>query len=205
MLELHATDFVLTGGPPGTVPPTPDQNVFLVVLAGWRREINPLWSTELRGGLTTLIRSSASTVYVPTGSAQVGYKRLTWNATLTASQEPLPNLFSGQATINDSVLVHLTLPLGRTEQWVLTGAGGYVYARVADVDGTLRHTYDQRTVLSLLSYRFLNAPLFLSLSYSFVDQRGGASDLQRHVVMLNLTGLFMWGPGTPPVFGGGGL
>jgi hypothetical protein len=205
LLELQATDFVLTGGPPGTVPPTPDQSLFLMGLAGWRREINPVWSTELRGGLTTLIRSTASTVYIPSGSAQIAYRRLTWNATLTASQEPLPNLFSGQPTINDSVIAHVMLPIGRTEQVVLTGAGAYVYARVADDAGNLHHVYDQWTLLSLLSYRFLNAPLFVSLSYSLVDQTGGMTDLRRQIVMLNLTGVFMWGPGTPPLFGGGGL
>jgi hypothetical protein len=204
LVELSATDFVLTGGPPGTIPPTPDQNLFLVALGGWRREVNPLWRTELRAGLTTMIRSSDSTLYVPTGSAEVGYRRLTWYATLMVAQQPMSNLFSGMATVNDSVTANLTLPIGRSEQWVATGAGGYIYARTAQMGGGLEHAYDQWTVLALLSYRFLRAPLFVSVSYSLVDQTG-SYDLFRQVVMLNVTGSFLWGKGTPPLFGGGGL
>ena len=205
LVELQATDFVLTGGPPGQIPPTPDQNVFLVAVGGWRRELNPVWTGELRAGLATMIRSAGSTLYVPDASAQIGYRRLTWYATLTAAQSPMPNLFSGLATVNDSVTANLTLPIGRTEQLVFTGAGGYVYARVADLTGgDLRHAYDQWTVLGLLSYRFLRAPLFVSASYSLVDQTG-MTNLLRQVVMLSVTGDFSWGPGTPPLFGGGGL
>ena len=205
LVELQATDFVLTGGPPGQVPPTPDQNVFLVVAGGWRRELNPVWTGELRAGLATMIRSAGSTLYVPDAMAQIGYRRLTWYATLTAGQHPMPNLFSGQATVNDSVTANLTLPIGRAEQLVFTGAGGYVYARTADLaGGDLRHAYDQWTLLGLLSYRFLHAPLFVSISYSLVEQTG-TTDLLRQVVMLSLTGDFMWGKGTPPLFGGGGL
>jgi hypothetical protein len=204
LVELSATDFVLTGGPPGTIPPTPDQNLFLEAVAGWRRELNPLWRTELRGGLTTMIRSSDSTLYVPTGSAEVAYRRLTWYATLMVAQQPMSNLFSGVATVNDSVTANLTLPIGRSEQWVATGAGGYIYARTAQTGGGLEHAYDQWTAVALLSYRFLRAPLFVSVSYSLVDQTG-SYDLFRQVVMVNVTGSFLWGKGTPPLFGGGGL
>jgi len=77
-------------------------------------------------------------------------------------------------------------------------------SRCSKMAAPLRHAYDQWTVLGLLSYRFLRAPLFVSASYSLVDQTG-MTNLLRQVVMLSVTGDFSWGPGTPPLFGGGGL
>jgi hypothetical protein len=206
-LELSVTDFLLTGGAPGRVPATPFHIIMTVAEAGWGHEWNPILSSNLQAGLCTMTPSVGGTTYVPAGRAAVSYRRLTWFATLSVEQQPLPNLFTGQASINDTLLANVTLPLEPREQWVVAGTAALAYARMPDLQGDLHHVYDLYTVTGLVSYRFVRAPLYLSLLYSLVDQRaaGTGLDLFRQTITLNLTGSFLWGPGTPPLFGGGGL
>jgi hypothetical protein len=206
-LELSVTDFLLTGGAPGRVPATPFHFIMLVAEAGWGHEWSPILTSNLQGGLATMTPSVGGTTYVPAGRAAVSYRRLAWFATVSVEQQPVPNLLTGQATINDTLLANVTLPLEPREQLVLAGTAALAYARVPDLQGELHHAYDLWSLTGVLSYRFIRAPLYLSLLYALVDQRGAGTglDLFRQTITLNLTGSFLWGPGTPPEFGGGGL
>lgn len=185
-------------------------HVFLGQLAaGWRRDLNAVWSAAVQAGPTIVFKWGGPGVIAPGGSIAVNYQQSPWFATVTASQAPAPNLFLGEATINDQLLGRLALPLNRRETFFVTATGGYIYARVANGDLQVTRAYDQLTGGLACAWRPLQLPLFASLSYTVVDQRGSSGagreipDLARQTVMLNAGGLFAWGPGTPPLFGGG--
>jgi hypothetical protein len=174
------------------------------VAATARREFSLEWAGSARLGLALITPANAAVLIVPVGSAEIGYHNLFWYATLSVSQSPTTNLYLGSITMNDSASARLTLPLTKSERTVIGGYGGLTYGRVAG-DG---RAYDSRSAGGALAVRGDVWPLWLSLDYSISDQHGNADtggafpNLRRQVVMLNVGGTFMFGPGTPALFPG---
>ena len=141
----------------------------------------------------------------------LGYRHLTWFATLEASQLPVVNLLTALATINDEAFLRLTLPLSERAAAAVSGFVGFIYARAADLDGNLARAYDQQSAGARVSALIGHLPLSASIDYTFVHQDGGTAvgvtvpDLVRHTVMLSITGALWFGPNTPPLLEGGRL
>jgi hypothetical protein len=208
-LELNVGDSIRESSAGQASNPNVDGHTFLGrLLAGWRRELSPVWTTSLQVGPSVLFRLDGSGVLAPAFVGSLDYKRLPWYASLTALQSPAPNLFLGQATISDQVIARLALPLTRSERLFVGGYGGYVYARIASAQQDTVRVYDQIFGGLSLTGRIPKMPLVVALSYLVLSQRGSATpgtavpDLARQVVFLTLRGEFAWGPGTPPMFGG---
>jgi hypothetical protein len=178
------------------------------LMAGWRRELSPVWATSLQAGPAVIVRLDGTGVMAPAFVGSLDYKRLPWYASLTALQSPAPNLFLGTATISDQVIARLALPLTQSERLFVGGYGGYIYARIADDQQALVRVYDQIFGGLALTGRIPKLPLVVALNYLVLSQRGNATtstpvpDLARQVVFVTLRGEFAWGPGTPPMFGG---
>ena len=179
------------------------------VLAGWQRELSPSWSSSIAAGPTALAKPEGPVIIAPAGYATLNFARRPWFATLTVAQQAAPNLFLGEATLNDQVLARLALPLTRTDLVFVTGFASYIYARLANDQGTLGRAFDQRTAGVGVSGRVQSLPFVATLQYTIIDQNGSAlggrvfPDLFRQTLLLNVSGVFMWGKGTPPLFGGG--
>jgi hypothetical protein len=211
-LDASGTDLLAEAGvdPLGMMVPAGTTR-FATGMAGWRRELSLNWGAQLQGGAAWLQQPSGQAVWLPAVIAAVGYRHLPWFATLTLQHAPTANLFLGVATINDQALLNLTLPLDRGELVVLSGFTSYARARVAlAATGTAApYDYDQAAVGSTLSVRFRTLPLFGSLTYSLIDQRGTtatsgeALDIIRHTLMLNVTAIFQWGPAAATQVAGG--
>jgi len=179
---------------------------------GWHHDYSPLWSSELRAGMGWMQPPSGKVTPLPAGSASLDYRRFPWNAGLTLSHAPVANMFVGTATVNDQAILRLTYPLDRGELVVVSGSASYTRARAADSSDPLAslYNYNQISAGGALSVRFRELPLYGSASYTLMDQIGTAPmggnstlSLVRHVVLINLTAAFSWGPGTPPLMGGG--
>jgi hypothetical protein len=184
-------------------------NVFLAsLLAGWRRELSMRWSTELQGGALAIFTLDGHSLIAPSGRAALEFRRMPWFTTLVVSQTPASNLFLGQVTVSDQALVRLALPLDIHELMVLSGVGGYTYARVADAEGRLVRGYDQWSAGASFAARLARLPLTGALEYSLAYQGGNTGSggtipsLVRQTVMLTVSGTFLFGPGTPPLFSG---
>ena len=178
------------------------------VLAGWQRELSPSWSSNIAVGPLVMFTPEGNGIIAPAGVASLIFARPPWFATLAVSQQASPNLYLGQATLNDAALARVALPLTRSDLLFVTGFAGLIYARIADNQGTLGRAFDQRTAGVALNGRLQSLPLAAELLYTIVDQNGGmiagnmVPDFFRQTLMLNVTGVFMWGKGTPPIFGG---
>jgi hypothetical protein len=208
-LELNVGDSFRESNSGQSSNPNVDGHTFLArLLAGWRRELSPVWTTSLQVGPSVIFRLDGSGVLAPAFVGSIDYKRLPWYASLTALQSPAPNLFLGQATISDQVIARLALPLTRSERLFVGGYAGYVYARIASAQQDTVRVYDQIFGGLSLTARIPKLPLVVALSYLALSQRGSMTpgtavpDLARQVVFLTLRGEFAWGPGTPPMFGG---
>lgn len=185
------------------------RTLFGQALLGWRREFSTLWAAEIQGGVGVMRPPSGRVLTLPTAIVSVNYRHLPWYATLTALHGAVPNLFLGVATINDQATLSLTLPLEPGERYVVSGFASYGRARAADTTDPVAgaYSYNLLTVGSTLSVRFRDLPIYGSATYTLISQQGtsatgGALDVVRHTVMLNVTAAFTWGPGTPPPGGG---
>jgi hypothetical protein len=180
-------------------------SLIATLMAGWHREISVTLTGELQAGVMGIFLDNASPVIGPSGNATLGYRRLTWFATVNVSRIPAANLFLGQATVNNQATVRLTLPLTRDEMAVVSGVAGYVYAN--PVNDQFTRAFDQRIASVMLGSRLGRLPLYGSLEYSVLSQHNNpdvptpAPNLFRQLVMLNLGALFTFGPGTPPILG----
>ena len=216
-VSLDATGTDLMAGP-GTDPlgnPVPGGHTLLgQATAGWHHDYSLVWSSELRAGMAWMMPPSGKVTPLPTAIANLDYRRFPWFAGVTAQHAPVANLFLGVATVNDQVLLRLSVPLDRGELVVLAGTASYSRARAADPNDPLAaiYNYDQLAAGGVLSVRFKERPLFGSVAYSLMDQHGTAPmgagqtlNVVRHTVLINLTAAFMFGPGTPPLMGGGAL
>ena len=191
--------------------PLANCQIFLASLqGGWRRELTPTWTVEAMGGPISVFKIGGPGVIAPGGGATVSYRRLFWFATVAVTQTASPDLFLGGATISDQIFFRLALPLGKSELYYVAGYGGYVYARTANDRLTLTRAYDQLMGGLSLSAHLRKLPIFASLTYLLVDQRGSGSpndpqgeipDLARQTVMVNVAGTFAFGRGTPPIYG----
>ena len=175
------------------------------LLAGWRRDLSLTWWSQLQAGALLIVPDEGSAVVGPAGGGAVGYRRLTWHASLTVLRTPAPNLFLGQATITNQAVLQLTLPLLQNELLVITGSAGYTYAHPGS--NQMERAYDQRMAAGALTARFGKLPVYGSLQYSYIDQDGNPASvlmfpsLTRHVLMLNVGATLTFGPGAPPLIG----
>lgn len=215
-MGLNRFSLELSGGDsfretPAGVPSNPNVDGHTLIgrlMAGWRRELSPVWATSLQAGPAVIVRLDGSGVMAPAFVGSLDYRRLPWYASLIALQSPAPNLFLGTATISDQVIARLALPLTQSERLFVGGYGGYVYARIADDQQALVRVYDQIFGGLTLTGRIPKVPLVVALNYLVLSQRGNATtttpvpDLARQEVFVTLRGEFAWGPGTPPMFGG---
>jgi hypothetical protein len=200
------------------VPPVPaattdlgqGHNFLGQLLVGWRRELSVSWSSDLEAGPLVIFKPNGDGVVAPAGLASLTYKGIPWFATLVASQSPAPNLYVGEATITDEILLRLALPLNRRETFLLAGYGAYVYARiVTSATGDLTRGFDQVTGGATLLARSQRHPFWAALSATIIDQRGNTlpdrtiPDLLIRTVLVSVGATFAFGPGTPAVFSGG--
>ena len=63
-------------------------------------------------------------IIAPAGVASLIFARHPWFATLAVSQQASPNLYLGQATLNDAALARVALPLTRSDLLFVTGFAG---------------------------------------------------------------------------------
>jgi hypothetical protein len=202
--EVVAPDGTVT-----TVARDSGQVIFAELLAGWQHELGVTWTSKLSAGPLAIIQSGLDTAYNYGVVAELDYHVKPWFASLTASQAPVPNLYIGAVTLNDEIVARAALPLTASELTLVSGYAGYLYSRIADADGTFHHAFDTRTAGAALTRKFRNRPFALSLLYTITDQKGvsigglPALDLERQTLMLTLTGIFAWGPGTLPLLQGG--
>jgi len=175
------------------------------LMAGWRREISVMWSSELQAGVMGIFRENVSPTIGPAALGSLGYRRIFWYANLTVSRLPTANLFLGTPTINNQAVLRLTLPLTRDETAVISGMAGYTFANPSNDQFT--RAYDQRVAQLTVGTRFGRLPLYGTLDYSLLSQHGNPTaathvpDLFRQVLMLNIRASFTFGPGTPPILG----
>lgn len=212
-LDVHITDFLL--GPVPATATTPElfagSMLLGQALVGWRRELSIAWSAELQAGAAYMSNGPNPDLYAPAGIVTLGYRWLTWYATLQASQLPVANLFQAFASVNDQASVRLVLPLDKRELMMVAATGAVIYARASDANGDLFRAYDQQTAGARVSARHERLPFAAAFEYQFIHQNGGpgvgvpVGDLIRHVFMLHITAAFSWGPGTPPLLEGGRL
>ena len=224
-VDARLSDFYATATPFNAGTFAQGHNLVAQVLFGWRRILSPFWTSELQAGPLLVFRPSGGSILSFAGLASLSYQGTAqgtpWFATLNLSRSPAPNLFLGQATITDQVLLRLALPLDRRQTIFVTGFAAYLYARQVgtDVEGTntLDRLFDQITSGAALIARMSQHPFFASLAYTFVIQRGSTytvqrammppdvvrlDDLRRRTLLLSVGGAFAWGPGTPRFFGG---
>jgi hypothetical protein len=178
------------------------------LLAGWRRELTARWTGQLAAGPTAIYNLSGTAVIAPSATVTGLYERKPWFMSVVITQAPYPNLYLGQATLNDQATVFLALPLTKNETLFVSGNAAYIYARVAGQSGNLGKAFDQVQAGASLHARTPKVPLIATLEYVFVDQHGASTSavpgFTRQTLMLNITGTFSFGAGSPPLFGGGG-
>jgi hypothetical protein len=210
MMELSASDMYTDyDSTVGIDPSRRGHTVFGRLLAGWKHDLSPSWSTTLQAGPSVIARFDGNGVVAPAAIATLAYASVPWFAGLTAQQTPMANAYLGEATITDQLIARLGLPLGRSERVFVGGYGGYVYARVANGEAQVDRLYDAFVGALTLTARFRSLPLAAAATYSVMSQRGSAlpgrgevADFGRQYVLLTIRGDFSWGPGTPPLFGG---
>ena len=188
------------------VDPLSTGHVFLAqLLAGWGHEISPNWSSQVQAGPAIIFKVDGPAVLSPAGMVSLGYSRVPWFMSFTASQAPAPNLLISQATVTDQVIARVAMPLGRSENIYVGGFGSYIYARQATEGGSLTRAYDQFQGGGSLFYRSQRSPIGGALTYTALTQRGNGVQTQSlayQSLLLSISGAFAWGPGTPPLFGG---
>jgi hypothetical protein len=177
--------------------------LYSTLLAGWRRELTPLWTLSLSLGAVVLADLSFDNrLLSPAGTVELGYHKYTWFATFLVQQTAAANLFIGNATLNDIAIARLSLPIDRRERFVASGFAGYTYARNPE---RATRSYDLLTTGATLTGHLPKTPLWASIDYSFLTQRGSAGGLValpnriRQVVVLSVGGTFSVGTESPPL------
>jgi len=207
--EADVADSSTTYEANGAMPRPAGQYLIARLLAGWRHDLSPVWSTSLQAGpaISYQLRPQGTAVLSPAAIASLNYNSVPWFASLTVTQTPAANAYLGAAMVSDSAIARLAVPLTRNERVIASGFGGYLYARIADTNGSLARAYDQLLGGASLTYRFPKVPLSAVASYSVVSQRGGlapgfaVSSLAYQYVFVSLRSDLVWGKGTPALFG----
>ena len=89
------------------------------------------------------------------------------------------NPYLASALIADSLSLRLSLPLNIRETFVVNGLAGYTYARSITSNQhfvNAHRLYDLFTLGASVSYRFEAVPVYMSLDYLAVTQRGSVQD-----------------------------
>jgi hypothetical protein len=147
-------------------------------------------------------------VIAPGGRASINYRRLPWYLTLGVAQTAEPNLYLGEATISDRILLRIALPLTQRELVFVTGVAGYTYGRIANEQRQLEKAFDQRSAGLTVTGRLPRLPFWAALEYLVVDQNGEMPSgrvfpsLFRQTVLLSIGAMLVWGAGEPPLFRG---
>lgn len=216
-VEPMVSDAFTTGTTSATTTtaiPTNGQVVSADVVVRWQHEIGVTWTSQVAAGPLAIFQTGRATAYNFMALASLAYHELPWFASLSVDQTPIPNLYLGAVTLNDEAVARAAVPLVRNQLIFLAGFAGYIYARLSDVSGNFYHAFDLRTAGAALTQQFRNRPFALSLVYTLSDQNAvspppGAipgstpPSIERQTLMLTLTGVFSWGPGTLPLFRGG--
>jgi hypothetical protein len=215
-LSFQFGDGYSTHVAPGMEKPFTQGNTFTTQLtAGWRRDYNPFWFSELMAGPSAIFQLDGLAVIAPVATATLGYQRRPWFLTAIAGQTPALNLYLGSVTINDQVTLRLALPLDKADRFFVVGYAAYIYGRVppqgsGSFVSTLNRAFDTRTAGVTLSAKAKRLPLAGSIQYTISDQVGGAvgngggkvPTVERQTLILSVGGVFAFGPGTPPLFAG---
>src|SRR5262249_18486986 len=157
--------------------------------------LSPLWSTTVQGGPLVLVNLEGTGVLAPAGNATISYTRFPWFAALSLSQAPAANIYFGDATITDQIMVRLGLPLTRRGLIYVGGHGSYIYARIANGSAQLSRDFDQFSGGLSLYVRFGRLPFAGGATYMALSQRGSAQpnheipDLARQAVLLSVSGV----------------
>jgi hypothetical protein len=185
-----------------------NHRLFAQALLGYHRDFNDVWSSDVAAGGVMVLTTSLAGIIAPAGTVSVGYRRLFWFANASISQTAAPNIFLGNATLNDYANLNLALPLSRSELFVISGNAGYTYARFAS-QGTTEKAYDLFSAGVSLGWHSQTLPLWGSLDYTYSNQRGSVSNQggiipsrERNTVLATIGGSFMFGKGTPPIING---
>lgn len=209
--DLYIADFSVNDSyvnlPPAQAP-LGRHRIMIQALGGYRRDFSLMWSADIALGGVMVLTTDLAGIIAPAGLANVSYRRLTWFATLTASQSAAPNIFIGAATLNDQVMARVSLPLTRSEAFVVSGNAGYTYARFASAQVHSK-AYDLYSTGVSVYWHPERAPIWTALDYSYTNQNGSSSgqmgiipSRERQAVMLTVGGSFVFGKGTPPIFRG---
>lgn len=204
-LTLTANDYLIDSA---TALPSSFANGSVItgqLLGGWRREFGANASLEANGGLLAFYGVDAHSLAVgPAVNVTLSYKHLPWFASLNLSQQPMANIYIGEALLMDAVIARAALPLDKRERLQVVGIGGYTYARrIAGGEHFIfaPRAYDLFVLDAALSYHFENLPFFASVDYTVTTQRGSLSDgiyipsSLRRVASLSLGGQLAWGEG----------
>jgi hypothetical protein len=182
--------------------------LFAQLLGGYHREFNTVWSGDIAAGGVLVLTTDLAGIAAPAGFANVSYRRLFWFASASVAQSAAPNIFIGNATINDQAVVRAALPLNRSELLVLSGNASYTYARFAYQDHQSK-AYSLISTGASLTWHAERIPIWATLDYSYMNQSGSMSyesgfipSRVRNVVMLTVGGSFVFGKGTPPIITG---
>ena len=194
-----------------TTTPFNQGQIFLAqLMAGWEHDLGAVWTSLLAAGPVTVFKIGGPYTFAPAATAAIFYHRRPWFGSLTLAQEPAPNLYIGAMTLNDEALLRLALPLTRSERVFIAGFASYIYARVPVNQFDFSRAFDQETAGASLNAQSMKLPIAAGLQYTITVQHGGtataigaAPDLERQMLMLTVTGVFAWGPGTAPLFKGG--
>ncbi len=203
-LQLDVSDSFASGP---DVAGEPGNTVLATMLLGWGRDLSTTWAFVLQAGAMSAFDLDGNGVIGPAFQGALSYKQLFWYATLSAGQTLAPNLFLGQATINDQVMARATLPLTRAELLYLIGFGGYTYARLAG-SATSQFAYDLVAGGVALTMRSAALPFWASFDVTYNKQKGNEGqggnnpDEPWETFMLTVGAAFAFGPAANPIIGG---
>jgi hypothetical protein len=175
------------------------QWLLLQGMVGRRLDLTPAWMVEGRVGFVGMfLLDGIRGIIAPGALLGLNYKRLTWFANLTFQQSASPSIYTGDATLGDTAVARLALPLVPNEGLLVGGFGGYTYARISNAGGT-QHAYDQQLVGAVLATRGQRVPFYASLEYTFTNTsylaEGYDQHVRRQLLMLTVGTAFVFGPG----------
>src|SRR5215831_4761559 len=184
------------------------QQIVETLLARWRHDLNPSWSSELDAGITTALNADDFGKYIVefAGGAALRYRKDPGQAELAYTHGAQPNVFVGQSFVVDAVALRAGLPVW-ARILTLDGATGYSHGRAIDVGtGMTGSSVDVWLADAGLLWLPPSLQLAFALRYAHFQQLGASSgmvglpSITRNVVLLTVSGAY---PGQPAARGGG--
>jgi hypothetical protein len=178
----------------GVDAPGSDQ-LLQAVSARWLHDFGSFFSTELMGGVLLAMRASdgGGRLWRPVARAALHYRREEGSADLAYEHAVEASIFSGATYDNDTVSLHIGIPLGRTSGVALAASGAYMRSNVYNaLLGTLAGSSDVWLADATLSWSPWQEMSFFA-RYSFTDQIGNPTDptpiptFMRHLVVAGVT------------------